>query len=581
MSRAAHIGAALRDMPVMALFRRELLTRLRMARPFVLLIFLLLFAGFLVSVNYPERELPPYAFASSSQTIVSVLIVLLFASAIILLPPYGAATIQSERARDTFEQLSLTLIRPSGIILAKFLGTLGVFALLAIAVLPFLGTSFFLIGMDWQAVLASAVIILMTAISCASAGVYCSTVFHSATGGVIVAYLCALAMLGGYLIPILIFLSPFVSVLNTAPPPWLVGVAICGMMTSPLVALVIVTTQESLAWGVLATAVFQAFLSIYVLRAATRVLRRPFEPPPPEIEDISPLPAMAGTPIKTSVHFKPLEDRWNPVTQREFRWGPVYGRLRGVGVFGVFVSVLLWIVIALGFIFAADTSRGFSPDDALSAINAWIGIQMALVVLQAPGLASVLFVTERERNTYDLLRMTTVRPTEILRGKIGSALAQVGILLLAAVALSVFLSVPIYRAPGGFTLLATGFCSAGVVLLTCAVLGTVVSLRARTTPMAVLGAYGLSAAALLGPVALHWIAEMIVYRFALGGYYSNELLALSPLTMYFWAQKSLILGYNRDFLLMWAGCTALHLLMIAVLYRWTRWIFLRKAVRDG
>ena len=235
--------AALRDMPVMALFRRELLTRLRMTRPFVLLLFLLLFAGFLVSVNYPEQELPPYAFASSSRRIVSVLVVLLFVSAVILLPAYGAGTIQSERARDTFEQLSLTLIRPSGIVLAKFLGTIGVFAFLALATLPLLATTFLQVGMVWLAVLASAVLRLTAAVSCTSAGVFCSSKFRSATGAVIAAYFLALFMLGGYLIPLGILFAPVASAFDSGTPQWMLLAGLCGVMTSPIIALGFVTAR--------------------------------------------------------------------------------------------------------------------------------------------------------------------------------------------------------------------------------------------------------------------------------------------------------------------------------------------------
>ncbi|MCA9121554.1 MAG: ABC transporter permease [Planctomycetaceae bacterium] len=115
----------------------------------------------------------------------------------------------------------------------------------------------------------------------------------------------------------------------------------------------------------------------------------------------------------------------NPVMVKEFRtrkFGRIHWLLRLVSACAV-LSLLLTFAATTGVVdWGVKTIGGFM-----------VLLQILLVVLITPSLASGLISSERESGGWELLRMTPMSPLKILRGKLLSVIWTVGLILLATV----------------------------------------------------------------------------------------------------------------------------------------------------
>lgn len=127
--------------------------------------------------------------------------------------------------------------------------------------------------------------------------------------------------------------------------------------------------------------------------------------------------------------------RRNPITLKEMR-----SRVRGRRAYVIltFHAGLLSAVVSL--IYAAYTASpqaGSNPRDlqALGKIifSVVVGLQLLLMCFVSPSLTVGAISSEREWQTYDLLRTTLLSARELVLGKLMSALLFVGLLLLAAI----------------------------------------------------------------------------------------------------------------------------------------------------
>jgi ABC-type transport system involved in multi-copper enzyme maturation permease subunit len=113
----------------------------------------------------------------------------------------------------------------------------------------------------------------------------------------------------------------------------------------------------------------------------------------------------------------------NPVMVKEFRsrrFGRSHWLLRLIGVCAI-LSLGLSYIAAAGIL-------GWGPEFIGSAL---VMLQVALLILFAPSLASGLISTERESGTWQLLRMTPLSPGVIVRGKLLSVAWPLLLLLCA------------------------------------------------------------------------------------------------------------------------------------------------------
>lgn len=124
----------------------------------------------------------------------------------------------------------------------------------------------------------------------------------------------------------------------------------------------------------------------------------------------------------------------NAIVQREMR-----SRMRGGRAFLTITGYLGILGLAVGGVlllgFASDS---LAPDSEIlqilgkSLFGILFGMELLGVSFIAPALTAGAIATERERQTFDLLRATLLSPTEIVLGKLSSALSYMLLLLFSA-----------------------------------------------------------------------------------------------------------------------------------------------------
>jgi ABC-2 type transport system permease protein len=190
----------------------------------------------------------------------------------------------------------------------------------------------------------------------------------------------------------------------------------------------------------------------------------------------------------------------NPVMVKELR-----GRMRGSRAF---VLLTVYLVLMSGFTmlmymlaFSARNAYGFTSGGQIGRVLfiGIVGMALFLISFIAPAFTAGALSGERERQTYDLLRTTMLSARALVFGKMLSALAFIGLLLVATVPLQ-----SIAFLFGGVT--ETEILVATIILLTTAIsfsaLGIYFSARARKSATANALAYGFTMAFLVGlPIA--------------------------------------------------------------------------------
>ena len=133
--------------------------------------------------------------------------------------------------------------------------------------------------------------------------------------------------------------------------------------------------------------------------------------------------------------FKRLID--NPVILKELR-----GRMRGGQAFTLLTIYLGLIAMFIVFIYsliAPTYSFRWDPSLRQEAGKAIFGtvvlLELLLVSFIAPGLTAGAITSEREHQTYEILRTTLLSARSLVLGKLGSAFAYLFLLILTAVPL--------------------------------------------------------------------------------------------------------------------------------------------------
>lgn len=124
----------------------------------------------------------------------------------------------------------------------------------------------------------------------------------------------------------------------------------------------------------------------------------------------------------------------NAIMQREMR-----SRMRGrrafltvtfyLGIFGLAVAGVLLVAFS-----ANNVSPSIEVAQILgkSLFGTLFGMELLAISFIAPALTAGAIATERERQTFDLLRATLLSPTDIVLGKLSSALSYMLLLLFSA-----------------------------------------------------------------------------------------------------------------------------------------------------
>lgn len=471
--------------PTLALVRRELLTHLRRVRSFVCLLLVVGFVTLLIVAAWP-RNATPATMASNSADLLAIVALTLLGACALFIPGLTAASITVEKDRETFDLLDMTLIRRSGIVVAKATNAIGFFLLLAIAILPVLGTVFFMIGVDWVQLLQSFMIIVTTAIACAMAGMVCSALFRRTVVALVASYLSMSLVMGAWILPILLLAGisrwnavarAFMRIAENVTPLGVLIQAIGGSLSSG------------------AMAVFLAaylMLIVVLFRVAVRLISRPQAPAKVEqrkpIDDIALLEARRKKfpyylidPLRRK---KTIEDGRNPMLVRELRWGLLS---RGTILIRIFYLSFAPLLLLGAGVFAT-VSPG--SKDIQEATGFWLAFQASLVALFAPGLMANTMAKEYEQGNIDLLRTTLLRPADIVYGKLLAGAVSITPLVLGLLLSNVAAVVCIVMDKrGGWPALLLG---AGTVLLSALLslsLGFLASVFTRRTTTALLLSY--------------------------------------------------------------------------------------------
>lgn len=125
----------------------------------------------------------------------------------------------------------------------------------------------------------------------------------------------------------------------------------------------------------------------------------------------------------------------NPIALKELR-----SRMRGGRAFGVLTIYLSAMASFIVLIYLAYNSSsgvyGPDPRDTGKAIfSTMVSLQVFMVLFIAPAFTAGAIVSEKERQTYDILRTTLLSEKALVSGKLTSALAYVFLLIAAAIPL--------------------------------------------------------------------------------------------------------------------------------------------------
>lgn len=196
----------LRDNPIT---RKELRSRMRGRRAFVVLTTYLVVMGLLISLiylayasaaNQPYGPDPRQAGKAIFAAVVGVQIFLV----IFIAPAFTAGAITGEKERQTFDLLRTTLLPANWFVMGKLLSSLSYVLLLIIASIPLQSIAFLLGGLSVEELLISQVLIIIGAITFAMYGLFCSAHLRSTLAASVATFGGAIFWTLG--LPILLFM---------------------------------------------------------------------------------------------------------------------------------------------------------------------------------------------------------------------------------------------------------------------------------------------------------------------------------------------------------------------------------------
>lgn len=505
--------------PFLALIRRELLETLRRRRAFLFLTLVFGLSLLAVLMDWPDENSMAYMAGLAAQSLMTALLFALMLTGLLLIPGLAGSAIVSEKVNDSYDQLHLTLIRPSGILSAKLANVLGFYFLLAIAVLPLGGVLFFLVGIEWRDCLYGFALVFSLIFSCAAGGLMCSTLFQRAIPAIVASYATMICCTG---LPVIIFYACMESLFEyrswmrwfsfldslLAGLGWISApTGFFGFSTEfllyvlcPPMALFAENRFIVREYAFLVAIVLQLLAALVFLKITASVLARP--PRPPKVRAERPIDDMAVLEqrrknfpfylIDPLRRKEQIADGRNAFLVKEIRWG-LLGRATALMRF-FYASLLLNLLGVPLITIVMGANDNFSVACGAAA-------SMILTLLIAPALLANVLIKEQEEGNLDMVRMTLLTPWEILSGKLQAG--AMNVLFLIVPALLVLLMVGASESAGwaDWTPVAITLYAAPTLAVCAAVslaASMYCSLRARSTGAAVTASYALSGFLLVG-----------------------------------------------------------------------------------
>jgi hypothetical protein len=203
---------------------QELRGRMRGSRAFMILtIYLLVLAGVVTLIYLATASTAQFDTFNSGRTIGKALFIGTAFVALLqvglIVPSQAANAIASEKERQTYDLLILTMLSPWKIVVGKLMAALAYALLLIVAVIPFMALSFFFGGVTGLEVVLALVGLLVTAVLFGSLGIFWSTLMRRPMAATITATAVNVALMLGIPFLAFVFTSIFLSSF-AAPPAW-------------------------------------------------------------------------------------------------------------------------------------------------------------------------------------------------------------------------------------------------------------------------------------------------------------------------------------------------------------------------
>lgn len=213
---------------------KELRSRMRGRRAFVLLTVYLLLMGLFITVLYAlyssaSRQVygpdPAQAGKAVYGAVLGVQVVLV----VFLGPAFTAAAISGEKERQTYDLLRTTLLPAPAFVMGKLISALSYVLLLILAALPLQSIAFLLGGVSVLEMGLSLLLVLVSAVTYALLGLFFSSMVRSTLAASVVTFASSLFITLGIPALVIVFL-PFVSTFMGPATyrPWLELVAAYG-----------------------------------------------------------------------------------------------------------------------------------------------------------------------------------------------------------------------------------------------------------------------------------------------------------------------------------------------------------------
>jgi len=377
----------LRENPVL---QRELLSNLRMGRAFVLLFAYIALLGVVVLAAWPESQKIDMTNPAAAKTLVNLFFLGQYLLASLMAPSFAAGAITGEKERRSYEMLLASPLRPGAIVLGKLLASLSHLAILIFCSIPIVLLCLPLGGVSFYEVLAVYLAVILSAVTFGMISLACSSYFRRTASSLVVSYLLVLplALLG------LLFWQAFGSasgarlVATTTVLPVIAGVVCVSLFISTSRRLLHPSDVGSEGKEVVdEKAEMQQSVGLVIQR--DRFPDKLFAPA--KRDDL-------------------LADGVNPVFDKEMR-----SEIFAQG------TLMLRVVIQMSMFMAVPLMAWCLFIDPHLA-PWYISYVIVFNMLVGPVFSAGSMTSERERETLDLLLVTTLSPWQILSAKLASAL---------------------------------------------------------------------------------------------------------------------------------------------------------------
>ncbi len=553
------------QIPAIALVKRELVSSLRRVPSFlVVLLFVSVCTAFAVEL-WPRTSNIAWG-AMSSRALFGAFTNILLSGAVLFVPALAASTISGEKEQETFDLLSITLISPLGILVGKLLNTVGFVVILAVAIMPVFGVTFFLVGFDLGQVTVAVAVILATTFSCASVGILSSAVFRRRFVAIMGAYL---GVLGVTLGPSMLAMFAGMATVGLSGMEEIMEV--CAATTIPFATLGLVLMGPYSLRYLVGALVYHGGVTAICLFLSLLIIRRP--PKPPKVDYRKPIddPKVLRRrkfywlidPLKRK---KPIEDGRNPMLVKELRWGLISQGTAMVRVF--YISFIVYFIIGMFGVYLEGRYGNLLP---------WLMFQFVITATIAPAMMANILTKEFELGNIDMLRTTLLTPRDIVLGKGTAGFLAASPALLAAVASSVplvFLRLGLRQ----YELLFTGYVTLTLCVLLSSSISLFSSMLTRRTSTSLALSYFLSAGVFIGIAGLFAVLHEL--RVPFFWKLDDEIIALLSPIAAFLVNATQIAGKGSPITLYWAASVAAYTAFALALVGISVKIFSRYRMRD-